>query len=1269
MPTLRKTDRKDYLSALCRTVPYHIVEAVLASPTELAISHQTYDGCIMYADVVGFSAMCERLASAGGQGLSQLSQVLDRLFELLLERGVFPFGGYVIHFGGDSMAVIFHGLDAPRRCIAAAISLQQIMYGEVGRLLGDARRELMLRIGIARGEIHLPVLGDLMRRFVVCAGDAARRALELQQLAQPDEIVADGATVLPLGSLVEAWEKQPDCYVVHNLNGWPEREAIVELLDRIEDDVEEKIALLEPFVPQPLALRLRTTPHGWRIEGELREVALLHAELTFPLEDGVPAETAVNIARSLPRTMRKYDGFLSKVDLGPNGHRALGVFGLAGPSENATERAILAAIEINSRIRGFTLDRSVAVELRIGVHFGQVYFGAIGSTHKHDIAAVGDAVNVAARTSGSAQPFEVMVTAEALEPVRQKFQHSERALLAVAGRDKPLKLHVVHGVATTRAHYAQRRRRARFLAGRGNELEQLIELADRAFGGDSRLVGLCGEAGTGKSALLSQIIDRWVEHGGLGVVGRCHYSTQSTPLAPIVTMFANFLGFTSDDSSSYRRDRIRNMLTGFGIQHGANELVALLQPVERPDGTTEALLDLADMHARERVLDAIIGFVRQRMQQEPLLYVLEDLHYADALTLQLAKRLGAFERNARFLVVATYRPEPVLAELRTTMDQELLLGTLGLEQSTELMLHELRADHIDGELARFLFERTQGNPQHLVEVLRFLTEREMIRVRAGSVVHIGNNLDLLNEAVPRTLAHLALARLDHLGEAERRLLRTAAAIGRRFKRNLLERVSASDMEPDLLESAIASLETHRVIATDDETPPGYSFRDDVIRAVAYEMIPEQERRHVHRRIADAIERIPDADTRGGAVALAMHRERSGQLADAMLWFERAIQQSAALALDREVLELVGRWEQLQSQLAAGARPGTERAARIALYKLVATARSGSPTAAIAAGRALHQSHADALDEAAWSVVDYWIGDALVALGKPEKARARLLRAYQSATDSALCSDAARLIASTYAAAQDRVATEEWLGHALQRAGSDAYRVARIEMERAHFYLFVGELEAARAIFVQVSTAAKKRGDFVTASGATTDLARCALANCDFTASRAGFEEAIGYDRALGNSAKEAFDLIHLGQALLWSGNLQAAVAPLEKGLAIASDLGNVALAAEAQVHLGLAIAFTRDPELGRAMCEEGYRGAVRSEQREVEIAADLHSLRIALLRQDRVAVVAQLERCDAHQHHLAPQVYRRAFADLQKRVHAFLTAETTSDRLAAVGPM
>jgi len=527
-------------------------------------------------------------------------------------------------------------------------------------------------------------------------------------------------------------------------------------------------------------------------------------------------------------------------------------------------------------------------------------------------------------------------------------------------------------------------------------------------------------------------------------------------------------------------------------------------------------------------------------------------------------------------------------------------------------------------------------------------------VRAGKVIPTGPDLSLLEEAVPRSMAHVALARLDTLGEVERRLLRTASAIGRRFKRDLLERVAASDLEPDLLESAIATLEAQRVLTADDAEQPGYLFRDEVIRAVAYETIPESERRQVHRRIADVLERIPNADMQRTATALALHRERAAQPREAAAWYGRAIQMAAALAMDRETLDLVDRWERGLAELEPNELPPPEQRARIALFKLVSTARRGAPAAAIAVGRAISLDYSDYLDAASWSLVDYWLGDALIALGKPEKARARLTRAYEASIDPSLRSDAARQIAGTFASSQDRAATQQWLQRAREAAPGDAYRDAKIELVWGHFLLYVGEVDEAQTVFGAVRNDGKERGDLVSTSAATTDLARCALANCDFEVSRERFDEAIHLDRALGDWAKEAFDLLHLGQALLWGGQLEAAQPKLEKALIIARELGSTSLESEAQVHLGAAIALSSDPEEGRAMCEEGYRRAVRGDLREVEIAADLHLLNLALLRQDRTGVEAGVERCSVHEHHMSPPIYQRVFADLEQRAARFL---------------
>jgi len=607
-----KANRQDYLISLCRTVPYHVVEGVLAEPTEHAVGYRTLDGCIMCADLVGFTAMCERLATSGATGLSQLSTILDGLFELLMERAIFPFKGYVIEFGGDSINAIFTGEDAARRCIASACSLQQIMYDEVGRLLGGARRELMLRVGAAAGVIHLPVLGDVVRRVVIAAGETPHRALRLQQLAQPDEIVVDQTLLDQLDGAGESWPRAEGCHVVHSLSSWPPRLPIEELGDRVTSRVEEKIALLEPFVAQPLALRMQTTPHGWRLEGELRDVAILFAEIAVPYDEESFPAVALKIARSLPRTLRKFGGFLSKAAMAPRGHRAMGLFGVSAPGENVAERALLAALEIATRIKGLAGETAPEVSIRIGVHCGRVYFGAIGSTHKHAVTAVGDAVNIAERASAAAAGFEVLATDDALRSIRERFQHSERGPMHVKGRETPLKLHVIHSAASSTAHYARKRSHKRFLAGRRHELRDLEAVVDAAYEGHSQLIGLCGEAGTGKSVILSGLIDRWIARGGAGVIGRCSYATQTLPLSPVLTMFSNYLGFTSADSGAYRRDRIRSLLNTFDLREGASELVALLQPVRRLDGSTEAQWDLADAGSRERAIAAVTRFVARR---------------------------------------------------------------------------------------------------------------------------------------------------------------------------------------------------------------------------------------------------------------------------------------------------------------------------------------------------------------------------------------------------------------------------------------------------------------------------------------------------------------------------------------------------------------------------------------------------------------------------------------------------------------------------------
>ncbi|MDB4995473.1 MAG: hypothetical protein JWM74_2905, partial [Myxococcaceae bacterium] len=679
----KKAERHAYLNALCRTVPYTIVEAVLANPTDAATRSTDIQGTVLNANIVGLTSLCENLAASGSTGLGQLTDLLNRLFTRLLEEALFPYEGYAIQFGGDALTAVYRGKDDALRAAASAFAAQRIVDETTSRAL-------LLRVGIATGKIRLPVLGDLVQRSALVGGPIAHRAVTLQESTAPGTILVDTSTIEALAGAVRFASLGTTGGVAEDLLRSPERKPIAELASRIEDQVEEKIALLEPFVAPPLAARLKSTPEGWRMDGELRNVVVVFADVGgFPPD--ISADTMLDLSRSFLRAYRKYGGVVVRVDLSEHGQRAMVLFGLHMPSGNDAERALLAALEATVRIKGYSSLVGDGLKVQTGVHLGQVYFGSFGSDWRHDITVVGETVNTAARVCQEAQAYEVLATEAVYGSIVDEFQHSDRAPVRMHGRADSVNVKSIHSPSDAIAHYLQTRKNQRLLAGRSGDTALLKSLVDRSWEGTGQAVGISGDTGTGKSALLSQVVDDWTRRGGLGLLGRCRYATAAQPLAPIVAMFSAFLGLTRAGDDTDRRARIRAGLEPFGLTDGAPELVALLQPVRRPDGAQEALVDLADSHSRERVLASIVEFCDRRVEQERVLYVLEDLHHADSLTLDLAARLCRIGRNRPFLFIGTYRPDDLVVPFRRGLDHEIKIDNLTESQAEALLLHELRA--------------------------------------------------------------------------------------------------------------------------------------------------------------------------------------------------------------------------------------------------------------------------------------------------------------------------------------------------------------------------------------------------------------------------------------------------------------------------------------------------------------------------------------------------------------------------------------------------
>jgi class 3 adenylate cyclase/tetratricopeptide (TPR) repeat protein len=1208
-------DRRSYLAKLCRSAPYNYVEAVLARPEASSLPpFWEAEGTMLVGNLVGFSRLVEQLSSQTAGGLSG---GLNALFAGLLEEGVFPWDGYVLSFGGDTLSAYFTGEGHALRAAAAAhaclLALQRIARRDL------KSTDLFFRAGLASGRLRLALLGDLVQRHVMPVGAVPHLAADLAVQAEPSEIRLDMFCEQEAGEALRTEPVGGGVVRLLEVLETPPVARVVELDDRLKDHVEKKIALIEPFVPKPLARRMRTSPPGWRVEGERREMVVLAVRISAINETLMRGdlERTNDISRSFVRSIRKYGGIMLKGELMPDHHRLLVLFGLHRPTENDAERAVLAALEAGARVRGYALHDESQLKLRFGLHVGKVYFGAFGGQYRHDLTAVGSAVDRAYRLTEASAPYEVAISRELKGHVEDAFETSP----ADGGRGESF---LVHSTAEGRSHYLRARSYTRFYAGRESALDVFSNAIDRAMEDDrGTAIGLCGAAGCGKSALLSALIDGWSRRGGIGMLGRCRLATRDQPLAPIAAMFSGFLGLTPNDSLEERRDRIARGLFGLDLGEQLEDVVALLQPVFRPDGTNETAIDLANPDARERLLDAITTVIERRMDAEPTLFVIEDLHEADSLTLELVSRARRILKKRKGLFVGTYRPEPIMRAVRRAMHAEIELLPLTRESTGTLIAHELQADDVDKAFLNFVFERTAGNPRHILELLRFLRERSLLSVRAGVAIAPTTDPTLLSELVPRSLAQMTMARLDELGTLERRLLKTASAIGTRFPQAVLEQAAEHDVDPSALHAAIANLEGEQVLMNDEEARSGWMFRDEVTRAVSYNTLPDRERQRVHGRIADALEKLPSQHPARTPTSLALHRERAGQINEAAAWYERAARLSLRAGMGAETIAHVDRWHAMQELLLPSERSTPTVAAELDLIKLMALGRRGVPAETLAQCRRVVNAHWSLLPEPKRRVVDFWLGDALVQAGELERARERLNRVYAYANESALRCDAAILIARTWEFEHDTALAAEWLDKADALIFGDPYRRLRITLNRAHLFVQPAELERAASIYKAVRDEAAALRHLRIEADATNALAHSQMHRGLFGEAIGGFDDAVGKYRALASWGDVANALVNLGQAYVWAGRHEEACGYLESALVTAREAADELVVTEATVHLGAALALSEDPVRGQRLLAEGKEKARKMAWEEVSLCAALHEahLAIALGRGDEAAVL------------------------------------------------
>ncbi|HET6617066.1 MAG TPA: AAA family ATPase [Gemmatimonadota bacterium] len=594
------------------------------------------------------------------------------------------------------------------------------------------------------------------------------------------------------------------------------------------------------------------------------------------------------------------------------GDGILALFGVPRANEDDPLRAIAAAIKMRDEARG----RGFAITA--GINTGEAYVGRVGSDAHRELTAMGPAVNLAARLQGRCEPGEVLVGETTWRIARRAFEFEPRET-RIKGLAEPVKAWVAL-TARARSELARGLEGLRAtLVGRAEEVDRLSQALASARAGSGHTVSVVGEAGVGKSRLVAEIkrmaLD--AEDGDdapLWLEGRCLESTTSTSYAPFVDLlrerFLPGAGLAARVEPVAAELDFLVRMRALPADRVEDVLVPLVNLLSIPDSRAAAFGELPPQQVKTRTFLAITHYLSAMAAWRPVVVALDDLHWADSLTLELVPRLATALGASRALLLCVQRPAqehgsrhliPLLERHTGGRHVDLRLRPLDAAEGRRLVLSLLDVDDFPDTALDAILEKAQGNPLFLEEVLRSLLTADQI-ARENGGIKVSDRLRF--DDVPATVQSIIQSRVDRIDEEPRRVLQTAAVIGRLFGRVMLERMIAPGLD---VERALWHLEQHDLVYLDRVMPEEeYSFKHVFTRDTVYRSLLKRRKSELHHAAGQAIEWLYADRLEEHLEQLAYHYDRTNDAGRAAFFLFRAGEKARRAYLNEEALEALRR---------------------------------------------------------------------------------------------------------------------------------------------------------------------------------------------------------------------------------------------------------------------------------------------------------------------------------------------------------------------------
>jgi len=645
--------------------------------------------------------------------------------------------------------------------------------------------------------------------------------------------------------------------------------------------------------PRGSALDVQHAP-----EAERRQLTVMFCDLvdSTKLSSQLDPEEYREVVRAYQATcaevIQRFDGHVAQL----LGDGLLVYFGYPQAHEDDAQRAVRAGLEMLAALgdlnHGLPQAKGIQLAIRLGIHTGVVVVGEMGGAGRQEQLALGEVPNLAARLQGLAESNTLVVSHATYRLIQGYFECQDLGAQTLRGVSESVHVYrVLHESGARGRLDVAATRGLTPLVGREQEVGLLLERWEQTKAGQGHVVLLTGDAGIGKSRLVQVLKDHVANEPSVRWECRSVPYYQNTALYPIVDLLQRTLRWQPHHTPEEKLTTLAQALSQYRLPvEESVQLFAPLLSLPIPEDHYPPL-NLSPQRQRQKTLETIIAILLELAAHQPVLFIIEDLHWTDPSTLELISLLLDQTPTASVLVLLTCRPHFQPAWHHRSYITEMTLNHLSHAQVAQIVHGMADGKTFPAEVLQQIIAKTDGVPLFVEEITKAI-------LGSGQLTAVDGHYELTGSfatfAIPATLQDSLMARLDRLVTAKA-VAQYAAVIGRQFSYDLLQAVAQVDEV--VLQRELGRLVEAEIVYQRGLPPQStYLFKHALIQDAGYQTLLKSTRQQYHQRIAQVLEEQFPETAATQPELLAHHCTEAGLTEKAVhYWYhagQSAVQRSA-----------------------------------------------------------------------------------------------------------------------------------------------------------------------------------------------------------------------------------------------------------------------------------------------------------------------------------------------------------------------------------------